>query len=377
MNLSHGLRLLFCCWVLAAPAHANSAASAADIERFNSEGDFSLVASLIIESHPFYGLAAYYNGVTFYRVNASGAEVLPPGQRLSLGAGEWFVAVGRFRSLILDKPGTDVSIGEQTFTVVNNPPLQLNARVVRNDELASVAPPLGQLRYAHLWWPIAQIARAVEWVLVEINSVTGLGWGMTIVVFTVLLKALLLPLGFITVRMQRRASLLQGQLAPVLAGIKEKYDGEEAHKRIMAAHKELGITPFFVLKPMLTMLVQIPVWIAVFNALGEMPQLEDARFLWIESLAYPDAIAVLPFVVPLFGDSVSVLPLLMTAVTVFSAMIFQDRLAPPDELKKQKRNLYLIALAFLVLFYPFPAAMVMYWTLSNALQIVQQQFIRI
>jgi len=67
------------------------------------------------------------------------------------------------------------------------------------------------------------------------------------------------------------------------------------------------------------------------------------------------------------------LPLLMTLVTIVSALLFQDRHAPAEELKRQKRNLYLMALAFFVLFYPFPAAMVLYWTLSNALQIVQQQ----
>ncbi|MCP4842634.1 MAG: YidC/Oxa1 family membrane protein insertase, partial [Halieaceae bacterium] len=125
------------------------------------------------------------------------------------------------------------------------------------------------------------------------------------------------------------------------------------------------------------MLLQIPIWIAVFNALGEMPQLQNSAFLWIESLAYPDAIARLPFVIPLLGDSVSLLPWLMSGVTLLSARLFQDRLAPADELKKQKRNLYLIALAFFLVFYPFPAAMVLYWTLSNALQIVQQRFIRV
>ncbi|NQX89816.1 MAG: YidC/Oxa1 family membrane protein insertase, partial [Halioglobus sp.] len=139
----------------------------------------------------------------------------------------------------------------------------------------------------------------------------------------------------------------------------------------------LGITTFYVLKPMLAMLIQIPLWIAVFNVLGEMPQLENAGFLWIKSLAYPDSIAMLPFVVPLLGDSISVLPLLMTVVTGVSAMLLQDRLAPEPELRRQKRNLYLMALAFLLLFYPFPAAMVLYWTLSNALQIVQQSVIKV
>ena len=127
---------------------------------------------------------------------------------------------------------------------------------------------------------------------------------------------------------------------------------------------------------MLPMFIQIPIWVAVFNALGEMPQLDGQAFLWINNLAYPDAIANLPTALPLLGDTVSLLPLLMTVVTILSAALIQDRLAPANEQKKQKRNGYLIALSFLVLFYPFPAAMVLYWTLSNALQIVQQKMIK-
>jgi YidC/Oxa1 family membrane protein insertase len=196
------------------------------------------------------------------------------------------------------------------------------------------------------------------------------------VLFTVLLKIALVPLGILTVGMQGQVSQHQARLAPMLAEIKGKYDGEEAHKRIMAAHKKLGISTFFALKPMLATFIQVPVWIAVFNALGEMPQLSGEGFLWIESLAYPDSIATLPMVLPVFGNSVSLLPILMTVVTIVSARLFQDRHAPEDELKRQKRNLYFMALAFLVLFYPFPAAMVLYWTLSNALQIVQQRVIR-
>lgn len=366
-------------WLAVGQLHAGvDAADEADaVERFKREGDFAVLAPHVIEQRPFYGLASYYNGLRFFVVSAEGADVLAPDQTVSLAGGQWLVAAGRFRSAVLENPGTPIEIGEGTFHVPGEPPLDLAAVVVRNDRLGAVAPALDQLRYAHLWWPIDRLARTVEWSLVQLHMRAGLDWGWSLVVFTVVLKLLLVPLGILTVRMQRQVSLYQGKLAPVLAEIKANYDGEEAHKRIMAAHRELGISTFYVLKPMLAMFIQVPVWVAVFNALGEMPQLEHARFLWIESLAYPDALAVLPFAIPLFGDRVSLLPLLMTAVTLLSAALFRDRLAPEGELQRQKRNLYLIALCFLVLFYPFPAGMVLYWTLSNALQILQQRVVRV
>jgi len=348
----------------------------ADLEQFNRTCDFSVIKSHVVDQHVFYGLASFYNTVAFYIVSRDRLEMLEPDQRVVLAEGEWFAAVGRFRVMAFGAPGTRVHMVDQTFSCSGALHLELNAQVIRKDALKQIIPELDQLRYAHLWAPIAQLARGVEWSLVCLRELSGFGWGMTIVVFSLLLKILLLPVGLVTARLQRQVSAYQSQLAPILADVKSKYDGEEAHKRIMAAHSDLGISTFFVLKPMWGMLIQIPIWIAVFNALGEMPQVEKASFLWIDSLAYPDSIGVLPFALPLLGDTISLLPLLMTAVTIMSALLIQNNLAPPDELRRQKRNTYLMAIGFFVLFYPFPAAMVFYWTFSNALQLVQQQIIK-
>jgi membrane protein insertase Oxa1/YidC/SpoIIIJ len=76
--------------------------------------------------------------------------------------------------------------------------------------------------------------------------------------------------------------------------------------------------------------------------------------------------------VPLFGSTLNLLPILMTVVTIVSAIIYRDHVAPASETRKQKRNLYFMAIAFFVLFYPFPASMVLYWASANVLQVVQQ-----
>ncbi len=188
---------------------------------------------------------------------------------------------------------------------------------------------------------------------------------------------LLLPISILTVGLQRDVSRYQSQLAPRLAEIKAQYDGEEAHNLIMAAHRDLGITPFYTLKPLFASLIQIPILVAIFNALGEMPQLDGAAFLWIANLAYPDAVATLPFAIPLFGNTLNLLPFVMTAVTLIATLYFRNAHAPAQELRRQKRNLFAMSAVFFVLFYPFPAAMVWYWTLANALQLVQQRFVRI
>ena len=367
--------LLISFYLFAVPAQSASHSSA-DLEQFNVEGDFSAVSSAVIEQTTFYGIAGYYNTVTIYHVDSEGIALLSPGESVTLAEGSWLAAVGRFNVLLLNTSGTIVEVGEETFAIANSQSLNLNASLVQKDQLKDIDPALDELRYYHLWWPFAQVALAVEWALVKIKAVTGLSWGIAIVIFTIVLKILMIPLGILSLRMQSQVSEHQSKLAPVLAEIKAKYDGEEAHTRIMAAYKEEGVSTLFALKPMLAMFIQLPIWIAVFNALGEMPQLNGESFLWISNLAYPDSIGTLPFAIPLLGSSISLLPVLMTLVTLAAAALLRDPHASEEVLQGQKRNLYWMALGFFVLFYPFPAAMVFYWTFSNALQIVQQQLIK-
>ncbi len=339
-----------------------------------------LVNERIQEIHMFYGMASYYNAVSYYIVDKNTFDFIDGNEYVQLGKFQWLAVVGRFNVLLVKAPGLSVRVDESKLQIANPEALSQSASfatIVSKPELPSIALELDQIRYSHLWAPFAWFAKLVESALVAIQSNVVNNWGLAIVVFTILLKILMWPIGVMTVRFQRKVSRVQAKLAPQLVEIKAKYDGEEAHNRIMEAHKKLGVSPFYTLKPMLSIFIQVPIWIAVFNSLGEMPQLIGQSFLWINDLAYPDTIGHLPSSIPMFGDTISLLPFVMTAVTLLSTFIFQNRHASESEIKRQKRNLYLMAAAFLVLFYSFPAAMVIYWTLANFLQIVQQKIIKI
>ncbi len=330
--------------------------------------------------HVFYGLASYYNNLNYYVLSKNYIRRIENNSKVVLRKDEWLAVAGHLQVVVVKAPGLSFHFNElklhvDNHEIINTPDALL--KIVAKSELSSIAPELDQIRYAHLWGPLAWLARVVEFSLVAIEAHVVSNWGVAIVVFSVLLKLLLLPVGIMTVRFQRRVSQVQALLAPKLAEIKANHDGEDAHNRLMDAHKELGVSPFYTLKPMLGSFIQIPILIAVFNALGEMPQLDGQAFLWIESLAYPDSIGQLPFNIAMFGDTVSLLPFIMTIITLYSTVIFQNSHAPVTVVKRQKRNLYLMAIAFFILFYPFPAAMVLYWTLANILQTIQQQIIKI
>ena len=329
-------------------------------------------------NYTYFGLASYYNNTTYYVVDDTSVSKLENEQTLTLGPDEWFVVVSRLNALVVKAPGLLVQLVDADLNIDDQDVLTSpSVYTVAKPELSSIAKELDQVRYAQLWKPLAWLARLIESALVFIHESIISSWGLSIVVLAILIKIVLLPVGVFTARIQRDVSQVQAKLAPKLEAIKASYDGEEAHNLMMAAHKELGVSPLYTLKPMLGTFIQVPIWIAVFNALGEMPQLDGQSFLWIENLAFPDAVGQLAFAVPMFGDKISLLPLIMTIVTIGSTVLFKNRHATESEMRRQRRNLYLMAVAFFVLFYPFPAAMVLYWTLANILYAFQQQLIKI
>jgi YidC/Oxa1 family membrane protein insertase len=363
-------------WVMAESASAKDSILVEALIKSPS----SVVSEKVQENYPFYGVASYYNNVDYYVVADNEPRKINEGEPIELKQAQWLTVVGRFNVLLIKAMGLSLRLEGSTL-IFENPEI-LNhsesvARLVTKPELPSITPELDQIRYNHLWSALAGLAELVETSLVGIQVHLVSDWGLAIVVFSVLLKILLLPLGLMTVRFQRRVSQIQTLLEPQLASIKANYDGEEAHNRLMAAHKDAGVSPFFTLKPVLGSLIQVPILVAVFNALGEMPQLNAHSFLWIESLAYPDSLGHLSFGVPMFGDKISLLPFIMTVVTLYSTIIYKNRHSTELALKHQKRNLYLMAAGFFILFYPFPSAMVLYWALANILQTIQQQIIKV
>ena len=334
----------------------------------------------IEEQHTFHGLASYYNSVKYYVVGSDGLNRINAEDLVTLKKNQWLAIVGRFNVGLIYAGETPLHLSPSKLlssehSVNNN--VRAFVRVVKKSELSSIAPELDRIRYAHLWKPLSWLAKVIETSLAAIHFYTPGNWGVTIVVFSILLKLFLMPVSIMTVNFQRKVSQVEAKLAPQIKEIKTKFDGEEAHNLIIAAHNNLGVSVFYSLKPMLGLFIQIPIMICVFNVLGEMPQLDGQSFLWIENLAYPDAIGYLAQAIPGLGNTVSLLPLIMTAIALLSATIFQNRHASDVENRRQKRTLYLMAAAFFVLFYPFPASMVMFWALANVIHLVQQQIIKI
>ncbi len=332
-----------------------------------------------IGQNSFHGLATFYSKAKVYLVRES--EILKPfdDEGAMVDEETWVALAGRYDVLMIRFHNANVTFGEQdmnvSWAVGDN--LSVEALIADKGSLSAIDPAWRNMRYIHLWDWLAGLTRIIEWGLLTINRLIGGHWGLSILIFAVAIKIILLPVSLLVVRLQRQVSKLQAALAPQLAEIKLNYKGQEAHERVMAAHKSLGITPFYTLKSMIVPVVQVPLLVAIFTALGEMPNFVSIPFLWIDDMSLPDTVARLSVSIPMLGDRVSLMPIVMTGTTVFSTIIYQDPHAPEIEVRRQKRNLYLMAIGFFILFYPFPAAMVYFWVLANILQTLQQQIVRL
>lgn len=180
-------------------------------------------------------------------------------------------------------------------------------------------------------------------------------YGVVILIVSIVTKLAFYPL---TRKSMQSMKGLQ-DLKPEMEKLNERYkdDPQEKQKAMFSLYKEHKVNP---LGGCLPMLVQMPIFVALYNVLANSIELrKEPFFLWINDLSVPDNIATI------FGMPIHVLPILM-GVT----MLIQQRLTPSDP--RQAALMYIMPIMMLFFFYTLPSGLVLYWTVSNVLQIVQQ-----
>ncbi len=196
------------------------------------------------------------------------------------------------------------------------------------------------------------------------------GWGFTLIALALVVRILLFPLSRWALVSQKRFNVAQGLMKPELDEIKRNFKGADQSERILLLYKKHNVSPFSGFKPLLPVLVQLPVLIALFQVLGTAFELRDAGFLWINTLAEPDRLFSFGISIPLLGSWFNLLPFLMAGVSFLSL-----GLSPGQNHKLfSTQNLFMagITLMFFFLFYSFPSGLVLYWTFANLFQVIQQ-----
>ena len=195
---------------------------------------------------------------------------------------------------------------------------------------------------------LAVIAVPIWHVLAFINDWVG-NWGWSIVLLTVGIKLLFFPLSAASYRSMAKMRLV----APKLQRIKELHenDTQKRNQAMMELYKTEKINP---LGGCLPVLIQIPVFIALYWTLLASVELRHATFLgWIQDLSAQDPLYILPI---LMGIS----------------SFIQTKMQPPPPDPVQAKVMMIMPLAFSVMFFFFPAGLVLYWVVNNTLSILQQ-----
>ena len=228
---------------------------------------------------------------------------------------------------------------------------------------------LGRLMYSGLWSWLAWICQALFWLLASIHSLVP-SWVMAIILMSLLVQLVMKPLNGMAERLQDDVRATEARILPRLNEIKREFKGAVQAEKILALYKEEKVHPLYSLKSLAGVLLIIPVFIGAFNMLSENIWLSGESFLWIKDLSLPDAAAGLPFDIPFFGRSLNLLPFVMVALSIPAAMLRNTQDADPQVQARHTRNLCLMSLVFFLLFYTFPAGMVLYWVVNNAVSLV-------
>lgn len=254
-----------------------------------------------------------------------------------------------------DKPADKIyTVGFQTpqVTVAPKQTVALSSTLYAGPEITAnlkqIAPHL-DLVIDYGWFSIfsVPIFKVMEFIYGFVKN-----WGVAIILVTVLIKLLFYKLSETSYRSMAKMKKLQ----PKMLALKDRYgdDRQKLSQATMELYRKEKVNP---LGGCLPMLVQIPVFIALYYVLIESVELRQAPFIfWIHDLSVKDPYYVLPILMGL-------------------SWMLQQRLNPPPPDPVQAKMMMLFPVVFTILFATFPAGLVLYWIVNNCLSILQQWYI--
>lgn len=234
---------------------------------------------------------------------------------------------------------------------------------------------LQSILFSGSWQWMRLLTLGIMHVLYAIQTVV-FNWGLAIICLAFLVRLLIHPVARKAMIAQKRFNELQEKIQPEIQAIKSQYKGGEQSERILHVYEQYDISPLAGLKPLLIVLVQMPIFVALFYLLGQAFELRETSFLWMATLAEPDRLFSFGVNLPFFGSFFNMLPVLMTTINLISIKMSQPH--AKDGSISLKNNLFLVffAISFFLLFYSFPSGMVLYWTTANILQLIHQAILK-
>ena len=182
-----------------------------------------------------------------------------------------------------------------------------------------------------------------------------------------------LAVNFLALPLYRRADLIQEEEREKQASmkrwvdhIKAHFKGDEQYMMLSTYYRQQGYKPAQALRSSLSLLLQIPFFMAAYNYLSHLGDLEGTRFFFINDLSRPDQLLTIG------GIAINVLPIIMTLINCFSTFVYTKGLPLRDKIQA-----YGLAGIFLVLLYQSPAGLVFYWTCNQVFSLAKNVFFKV
>jgi len=194
------------------------------------------------------------------------------------------------------------------------------------------------------------VAKPLLWFLKMTNTITK-NFGIDIIILSILIKIIFLPLTQISMKSMKEMQKVQ----PEMNRLKEQFKNDKARlqQEIMLLYKRRKINP---MSGCLPMVIQIPVFIALYNALQNSIDMRHAPFiLWIMDLSAKD-------------------PIYVTPIIMGATMVIQQKMTPTAADPAQAKIFMLMPIMFTFLFLNFPSGLVLYWMVTNILSIAHQYY---
>ncbi|MBO5100384.1 MAG: membrane protein insertase YidC [Treponema sp.] len=212
----------------------------------------------------------------------------------------------------------------------------------------------------------------LKFLLEMINKFTK-NWGISIIILTAILKFALFPLTAKTAK----GTVKMQELQPKLQAIQEKYrdNPQKLNEQTAKLYREIGYNP---MSGCLPMIFQFVILFAMYNLFNNYFEFRGAEFIpgWIPDLSSGDSVKTLNFSLPFIGNQIRLLPLIYLISQLLYGKITQNGGTSVGQNNGQmKFMMYGMPILFFFLFYNAPSGLLLYWTVSNIIQLAQQLFI--
>ncbi|OJW16360.1 MAG: hypothetical protein BGO49_18590 [Planctomycetales bacterium 71-10] len=272
------------------------------------------------------------------------------------------------------KSDVGVLIGSRPVTVGPNVPREFAFKVFAGPKTEAALTPFGAEELAvyrkgiiplaptiarYFITPILSFTYGVTERVASAFGGTRGNYGLAIIMLTLIVKMMLFPLG----RKQALMAQRMQELQPHLKALQDKYkdDKEKLTRETFALYKKHNANPVAGCVPAL---VQIPIFVGLWQALNTSVALRQAPFLWINDLAAPDMLFRMPFDVPFLGHWFNVLPILVVGLMIFQTHLFSPPATTP-EMEMQQKTMKYMMVVMAVMFYKVPSGLGIYFITSS------------